>query len=71
MRPRWKDHSLAELLGRQIRLVVELNTAILHALSMTARPYIRQMQRSFARPEGVVDEHMDANACAFPGQMNR
>ena len=71
VRPVWKDHSLNELLGRQVRIAVELNTAILHCVSMTAQPYIRQKQRSFADPEGVVDARMDSGYCPFPGQMNR
>ena len=71
VRPVWKDHSLNELLGRQVRIAVELNTAILHYVSMTAQPYIRQKQRSFADPEGAVDARMDSGYCPFPGQMNR
>lgn len=52
-RPRWKNHDLAEILNRQIRIAVELNTAILHCISGTARPHIRQAQKSFAEPIGV------------------
>ena len=51
--PRWKDHSLRELLNRRIRLVIELNGAILHSLSATARPRIMHAQRSFSDPQGV------------------
>ena len=50
---------------------MELNTAILHCISMTAQPYIRQKQFSFARPEGIPDALMDRDANPFPGQMNR
>lgn len=53
VRPQWKEHSLRELIGKQIRIEVELNTAILHCITATAQPYITQRQKSFAQPEGV------------------
>ncbi len=50
VRPVWKEHSLNEVLGRQVRICVELNSAILHCITATARPYIRQPQMSMANP---------------------
>ena len=54
VRPQWKERKLSEVLNRQVRVAVELNTAILHCISATARPHIRQAQRSFADPMGVL-----------------
>ena len=54
-RAQWKEHSISEILGRQVRIAVELNSAILHCISATAHPYIRQPMRSFADPEGYSD----------------
>ena len=51
--PRWKEHSLKEILGRRVRIVVELNGAILHSISATARPHILQRQKSFNDPQGL------------------
>ena len=51
--PQWKEHSLSELLNRRIRIVVELNGAVLHSISATARPHILQRQRSFSDPQGI------------------
>lgn len=53
VRPVWREHRLAEVLGRQIRIAVELNTAILHSIQGTAQPYIIQRQQSFGHPQGV------------------
>ena len=53
VRPQWKAHQLSEVLGRQVRIVVELKSAILHSISATARPFIRQRQKSFADPQGI------------------
>jgi hypothetical protein len=53
IKPQWKEHSLKEILGRRVRLVVELNGAILHSCSVTARPHILQPQRSFSDPQGL------------------
>ena len=53
IKPRWKEHSLKEILGRRVRLVVELNGAILHSCSVTARPHVLQPQRSFSDPQGL------------------
>ena len=53
VRPQWKERKLCEALGRQVRIAVELNSAILHCISGTARPYLVQPQRSFADPMGV------------------
>lgn len=55
VRPQWKDKSLTEALHKRLRIVVELNSAILHSMSATARPYITQPQRSFADPQGLYD----------------
>lgn len=53
VKPQWKEHELKEALGQQVRVAVELNTAILHCIEGTARPYIRQPQKSFAEPWGI------------------
>ena len=53
VRPRWKEHELKELLGKQVRVAIELNTAILHCITATARPFVRQPQVSFADPMGL------------------
>ncbi len=53
VKPRWKEHRLSEVLGQQIRIAVELNSAILHCISGSARPHIRQAQKSFSQPEGL------------------
>lgn len=55
VRPRWKEKTLSQVLRRQLRVVIELNGAVLHAMSATARPYIRQPQISFADPRGIFD----------------
>jgi len=51
--PRWRSHRIEEVLGRQVRVAVELNGAVLHAMSVTARPYIVRPQKSFARPDQI------------------
>lgn len=51
--PQWKEHNIGELLGKQIRIAVELNDAILHAVSATARPFNTQLQMGFHDPEPV------------------
>ncbi len=56
VRPRWKEHDLSEVLNRKVRIALELNTAILHSISATARPYIAQAQESFANPMGLPVE---------------
>lgn len=56
VRPQWKGHSLTEVLDRQVRVVVELNSAILHCIEGSAQPFIRQRQRSFSHPEGIPAE---------------
>ncbi|KIL40354.1 hypothetical protein SD70_14015 [Gordoniibacillus kamchatkensis] len=53
--PMWKEHKLEELLGEQVRVAVELNGAILHAMNVCARPYIRQPQASFSDPMAVSE----------------
>lgn len=53
VKPEWKGHSLTEVLNRQVRIVVELNSAILHCIEGSAQPYVRQRQRSFSHPEGI------------------
>lgn len=56
VRPQWKEKALSEALHKQVRVVVELNSATLHAMSATARPYIRMRQISFANPQGIFEE---------------
>lgn len=53
VRPQWKNRQLSEVLGQQVRIAIELNGAILHCISGTARPHMRQAQRSFADPQGL------------------
>jgi len=53
VRPRWKEHELKEVLGKQVRVAIELNTAILHCITATARPFVVQPQVSFADPKGL------------------
>jgi hypothetical protein len=53
VRPRWKEHELSEVLEKQLRIAIELNGAILHCISGTARPHVRQAQKSFADPIGL------------------
>lgn len=48
--PQWKEHRLEELAGEQVRVAVELNGAILHAMTVTARPYIVKPQAGFSDP---------------------
>lgn len=55
VRPQWKNKTLADALNQQVRIVVELNSATLHAMSATARPYIRMRQVSFANPQGIFE----------------
>lgn len=52
--PAWKEHRLEEVLGEQVRIAVELNGAVLHAMSVTARPFIRKPQKSFAMPDQIL-----------------
>lgn len=54
VRPQWKAHRLSEVLNRQVRIAVELNGAILHCISASARPHIRQQQKSFSEPKGTA-----------------
>lgn len=54
--PQWKDAQLSSVLGQQVRIVVELNNAILHSLNMTARPYIVGPQAGFHNPMQIVKE---------------
>lgn len=53
VRPQWKERQLSEMLGQQVRVAIELNGAILHCISGTARPHMRQAQKSFADPQGI------------------
>jgi len=55
VRPQWKEHKLEEILNRQIRIAVELNGAVLHSISATARPHICQVQKSFSDPQGIFE----------------
>ena len=48
--PQWKEKKLEELVGEQVRIAVELNGAILHSMTVCARPYIVQPQESFSDP---------------------
>lgn len=54
--PEWKEKTLKDAVGERVRIIVELNSAMLHAISATARPYIAQPQVSFADPQGIFEE---------------
>lgn len=56
VKPKWKHKQLSEALNRQVRVVIELNSATLHAMSATARPYINMRQESFSNPQGIFEE---------------
>lgn len=53
VRPQWKEHQLSEVLNQRVRVAIELNGAILHCISGTARPFMGQLQTSFADPQGL------------------
>jgi len=53
VRPVWKEKRLEQALGKQLRVAVELNSCILHAIKATARPFIAQRQASFGDPQGI------------------
>ena len=53
VRPVWKQRKLSEALNQRVRIVLELNSAIVHSISATARPYIRMPQVSFSDPTGI------------------
>ncbi len=59
VRPRWKEHDLREVVGRRIRVAVELNTAMLHCISATARPHVKEPQESFACPRMLIGREKD------------
>jgi len=48
--PGWKNAGLGSMLGRQVRVAVELNGALLHSINLTARPCIRAPQIGFHDP---------------------
>ncbi len=48
--PVWKGKKLEELPGKQGWVVVELNGAVLHSMTVCARPYIRRPQTGFHDP---------------------
>ena len=53
--PKWKEKQLSEAVGKRLRIVIELNGAVLHAMSATARPWIAQRQVSFNDPQGMFE----------------
>ena len=57
--PRWKNRELQELVGKRVYIAIELKFAILHAMSLTARPQFRKdgaPSRAFWDPEQLVDD---------------
>ncbi|NLZ70443.1 MAG: hypothetical protein GX907_03825 [Clostridiaceae bacterium] len=52
-KPVWRGAELSSVLNRRLRIAVELNGATLHAIEATARPHIRQRQKSFSDPKGI------------------
>ncbi|MEA4822871.1 MAG: hypothetical protein VB111_01990 [Clostridiaceae bacterium] len=53
--PVWREKTLDGALGQQIRVAVELNSTILHAIRATARPFIAQRQAGFGAPYGLEE----------------
>ncbi|MBD2848276.1 hypothetical protein IDH44_24030 [Paenibacillus sp. IB182496] len=53
--PQWKERRLEELVGEQVRIAIELNGAILHAITLAARPDIVKPQASFGNPMQIDD----------------
>ncbi len=51
----WHGKDASPLVGEQIRVAIELNGATLHAMDITARPWIRRPQASFADPKQLLD----------------
>ena len=55
--PQWKNHTLQELVGKRVHIAVELKFAILHAMTMTARPQFPLTgapSRAFWNPEQLI-----------------
>jgi len=56
--PQWKHHTLDEVVGQRVHIAVELKFAILHAMTMTARPQFIEgaaPSRGFWNPEQLID----------------
>lgn len=56
--PHWREHKLQELVGKRAYIAVELKFAILHAMTLTARPQFRPndaISRAFWNPEQLID----------------
>ena len=51
----WHGKDASPLVGEQIRVAIELNGVTLHAMDITARPWIRRPQASFADPKQLLD----------------
>lgn len=56
--PQWKDHCINELVGKRVRIWVELNTAVLYSISATMRPYIYGPQISISDPSRVETDQV-------------
>ena len=53
--PTWKNARLESVVGKgQVRIAVELNSAILHAMNATVRPWTTERQRTFGDPVAVM-----------------
>jgi len=50
IKPEWKNAKIDSLVGKQVRIAIELNNATLHSVNMTARPYIVGPQAGFHNP---------------------
>ena len=56
--PDWGKHKLQELVGKRAYIAVELKFAILHAMTLTARPQFRPndaTSRAFWNPEQLIE----------------
>lgn len=51
VKPSWNQKTLKELIGKRIRIAIELNSAILHCITMNAKPYLDNLQSSLSDPE--------------------
>ena len=53
--PTWKERKLEDLVGQfRPRIAVELNSAILHGMNATVRPWMSDLQKTFGCPEAVL-----------------
>ncbi len=51
---KWKTKSANEIIDKQVRLSVELNSAVLYSVTLDAAPYITERQTSFSNPAAQI-----------------